>query len=82
MPDTNRPGRLAPITDHQQAQKARVNQANQQLFVWTDSTKATGDPAHNFARIVIGDLRSICGIPATGIASYGFVTPGVWTQIA
>lgn len=62
-------------------QRLRALETQQQLVI-TDPTQASGDPAHGYAKAVVGSLEQICGIGAFGLAVWSSnTTTGSWTQI-
>ena len=77
------PGVLTPVGGQFAAQIASLEARlaaleRSQQSVYTDPTKATGDPAHGHAVVVIGSLKAICGIAAFGIAAW---SGSGWTQL-
>ena len=78
MPGTNPPGNQNLVTLLEALERRLGALETQQQFVVTDPTKAEGDPAHNFAVVVMGNLRPICGIAAYGLATFH---EGAWTQL-
>jgi hypothetical protein len=78
MPGVNSPGGIA-FPELLRAFERRIRALEtQQQFVITDPTKASGDPEHGFAVLVIGSLQAITGINAYGIASH---KTGAWVQL-
>jgi hypothetical protein len=75
VPDPARQAFQALLTDLQT--RVRALETQQQVVI-TDPTGPHGDPAHNNAVVVIGNLKPICAIAAFGIASYH---TGSWVQL-
>lgn len=77
------PGVLTPVEQQFQqllaSYDARIAALERsQQAVYTDPTRATGDPEHGHAVVVIGSLAAICGIDAFGIAAW---SGSAWTQL-
>jgi hypothetical protein len=78
MPGVSSPGSQA-FGEQLRAFERRIRALEtQQQFVITDPTKASGDPLHGHAVVVIGSLKAITGINAYGIASF---KTGAWVQL-
>jgi hypothetical protein len=78
MPGITRPAREAYLEQIENLEKQVRALQTQQQFVITDPSKATGDPAHGYATVVIGPLNTICGIAAFGAAAW---QNDKWVQI-